>query len=1175
MAADTLALTPFALREELTSLICKDLLGPAGGTDEELPPYEDRVRERYLLGGLAPGGAGADPLAHLAHMTQGEAAQEEEADDGPDIPLTGDELGAEGLASDDGPADRQASLVDSLLLCSAGFTCMVDGSQTHMNVHTGWGRYERRHSEYPNEHGESPLVWKRVPVVNTAVLLPLQQGMGHASPCAEQPGVHLHWRILRHEGQWMISLFLANHQDMVRRRQDEHWIFQVQLRATAQDGSSPVFVQRREHLAAPGMDADTVQEVEDQALRYRHARVFAMGHGTSVRVQRLPEDPPHLARSVEADFLPVSDVRGQSPRNAQDDPALQGIVLEMRTLADMPQADLLQNLHRIHTAYAQWLGALQSQHLSGHEKAHTRATREVARALERLAEGIALLEHDTAALQAFRFANRAMHSQRVRSTLARLWRKSPEGDKPERTKLLAVLDQPAKAAWRLFQLVFMLINLPALTNPSHRDRSHPQEAVADLLWFSTGGGKTEAYLGLTAYTLALRRLQGPMGGYDATHGVAVLMRYTLRLLTLQQFQRAAALICACEMLRQAKPNLWGEEPFRLGLWVGGRTTPNSLKQAGEFLSRERKNMAGGFGSPLQMTTCPWCGSPITLNNIQVKDGTTQIKRCLTFCSDTTDHCPFTARQSPLEGLPVMVVDEEIYHRPPSLLIATVDKFAQMPWRGEIQLLFGRLLGQCPRHGFFTHNMDENVGTTHRAYGASPSATVREHGPLRPPDLIIQDELHLISGPLGSLVGLYENAVDALCEWEYEGKSVRPKVVASTATIRRAHDQIRNIFMRRAEVFPPQGLDSRDNFFARERDVSEEHPGRRYMGICATGRRLPQTTIRIYAAAMSAAQWLFDKYGDAVDPWMTTVGYFNSIRELAGTRRLVDDDIRARLRDAQQRMLGKRYIRRVEELTSRQSSQQIPVILEMLERGFRTDAAYASAAHKPYDVVLATNMISVGVDIDRLGLMIVNGQPKTTAEYIQATSRVGRAKEAPGLVLTIYNWARPRDMSHFENFYAYHRSFHRHVEALSVSPFAERALERGLAGVFFALMRHMETHLNAEEAAHAFGDVEPLYERITHLLTERASHICQDDRLVTLLQARLASLRDRWRERIRRTSGSIVSYARSDAHAAPLLNSPTQGKPRDYFTCPNSLRDVESTVALLLSDNSYGLFPTQE
>lgn len=328
-------------------------------------------------------------------------------------------------------------------------------------------------------------------------------------------------------------------------------------------------------------------------------------------------------------------------------------------------------------------------------------------------------------------------------------------------------------------------------------------------------------------------------------------------------------------------------------------------------------------------------------------------------------------------------------------------------------------------------------------GQFPAAKTKPSQLLRPPDLIIQDELHLISGPLGTLVGLYETAVDELAGWEVNGKKVRPKVIASTATIRQAQSQVNNLFLRKVRVFPPQGLDVKDNFFSRQRKPGPGNPGRRYLGICATGRRLKVALIRVYVAILSASQSLYEKYGSYADPWMTLVGYFNSIRELGGTRRLVEDDIRSRLSKMDNRGLAKRLRVILEELTSRRDSTDIPKILDQLETPFDPEReAKIKASRKagqkvdqlePIDVLLATNMISVGVDVRRLGIMAVAGQPKNTAEYIQATSRVGRTY--PGLVVTVYNWARPRDLSHYERFEHYHATFYQHVEALSLTPFA--------------------------------------------------------------------------------------------------------------------------------------------
>ncbi|MEI6046989.1 MAG: helicase-related protein, partial [Chloroflexota bacterium] len=614
-----------------------------------------------------------------------------------------------------------------------------------------------------------------------------------------------------------------------------------------------------------------------------------------------------------------------------------------------------------------------------------------------------LLATNEQAAQAFAFANRAMWQQRIQTLSAEKVRHSSPvpADNSE-------FDLPKNRSWRPFQLAFILLNLPSLTDVQHPDRSQDIKAIADLLWFPTGGGKTEAYLGLTAYTLGIRRLQGVVEGRSGLEGIAVIMRYTLRLLTIQQFQRAAALICACEMIRREdNGQTWGTTPFRLGLWVGQRTTPNTTRDSADAIKQLHGHYQGGsIGTPAQLTNCPWCGSKIDPGrNIRVDLYPKGQSRTLMYCGDSVGRCPFSARKSPEEGLPVIVVDEEIYRRLPSLLIATVDKFAQMPWNGATQMLFGQVDKYCPRHGFRSSEIED--ADSHTAAGNLPSVKSHDCKPLRPPDLIIQDELHLISGPLGTLMGLYESAVDRLSSWQVGGKTVRPKVIASTATIRRASNQVHAIFARQVNIFPPQGLEAADNFFARQRPPSEKAFGRRYLGICASGRRLKAALIRVYVAYLSASQFLYQKYGVLVDPWMTLVGYFNSMNELAGMRRLVEDDVRSRLGKMPQHGLALRRPPNLEELTSRKGSADIPRVLDLLETSFSEpvqDAGkgkgQASTGLRPLDVLLATNMISVGVDVKRLGLMVVAGQPKTTAEYIQATSRVGRS--FPGLVCVIYN-----------------------------------------------------------------------------------------------------------------------------------------------------------------------------
>jgi hypothetical protein len=698
----------------------------------------------------------------------------------------------------------------------------------------------------------------------------------------------------------------------------------------------------------------------------------------------------------------------------------------------------------------------------------------------------------------------------------------------------------------------------------HEDRIHPTDAIADLLWFPTGGGKTEAYLGLTAYTIGLRRLQGTLAGRSGEYGVAVLMRYTLRLLTLQQFQRATALICACEAIRRSEPKKWGNEPFRIGLWVGMKTTPNRTEDSEEFMKQKLgQYQPTSTGSPHQLTNCPWCGSKIDpgKQHIKVESFAKGQGRTLIYCGDALGRCLFSNKQSPSEGLPVLVVDEEIYRRLPTLLIATVDKFAQMPWNGSVQMLFGQVEGYCSRHGFRSPEIED--ADSHPArYGLSAARTLPKN-PLRPPDLIIQDELHLISGPLGTLVGLYETAVDKLASWEVDGKLVRPKVIASTATIRQARDQVHNLFLRKVQVFPPQGLDVKDNFFSCQREPSEDYPGRRYLGICATGRRLKAALIRVYTAVLAASQYLYENegYGERADPWMTLVGYFNSMRELGGTRRLVDDDIQSRLGKTDRRGLAKRSRLEVEELTSRKASTDIPIVLDKLEAKFIPDQAKKGNGHKPLDVLLATNMISVGVDVKRLGIMVVTGQPKTTAEYIQATSRVGRTY--PGLVFTVYNWARPRDLSHYERFEHYHATFYQHVEALSLTPFAPRAIDRGLAALLVSLVRLAGSELNANPKAGVISRNHPYVQAAVEAILARAWAV-GDAKTRDLVKQELEAKLDYWLEQATNSvGGSVLGYkTKKDGVTVGLLEEPGQGGWQP-FTCLNSLRNVEPSIGLIL------------
>jgi Helicase conserved C-terminal domain len=1104
---------------------------------------------------------------------------------------------AEEGGREDEPAEADSSQVAGLSPASIGLSFSVEQEATGILLTARWGQYLRRHSEIvTNTRGQPVTIWKRYQRGSGPHLIELREGpidIWRPEP-DEQPEVHVKGLVRHANDRWIVTLFLVNGQKEPKRLRDQAWLFQPEL-IVESPGNAPIFRQRN------GIELErSTPEERATAMLYRHHVSFAIGHGISVHAETLPGDTT-CAYQLETRVVPSYDIpRTESPSEAEL-PALQGLVLDMQVLAMSTPSELPTLLQPLVTAYATWIEA-QEQRLTDPssdlvcyvEVAHE-VLNQCRRTLERIQSGIRQLETDASARQAFQFMNRAMWLQRIHALYA-------EERRRDSSATLADMDKSINRSWRPFQLAFILLNLPALTDLHHSERSAQAGAIADLLWFPTGGGKTEAYLGLTSYTLAIRRLQGVIEGRSGQDGVAVIMRYTLRLLTLQQFQRAASLICACEMLRRADSAIWGTTPFRLGLWVGQRSTPNTTQDSERAIEEERgirstPTAFGGFaniGSPHQLTHCPWCGAPIDAGkNIVIERYSQGRSRTLTYCGDPYGQCMFSKAKSPNEGLPVLVVDEEIYRLLPALLIATVDKFAQLPWKGETQMLFGKVEKYCPRHGFRSADLDD--ADSHPATGRFPRVKSMPHAPLRPPDLIIQDELHLIAGPLGTLVGLYETAVDHLATWQVDGRAVRPKVIAATATIRRAEQQVKSLFLRRVSIFPPQGLDIEDNFFSRQRPPSTDMPGRRYIGICASGRRLKAALIRVYVAHLAAAQVLYERYGLAADPWMTLVGYFNSMSELGGVRRLVEDDVTSCLRKMDERGLARRTRPIVEELTSRKSSSQIPKVLSRLEQSFRdprsdtttnatstntsptqtaaeeqlgeTSTTSAPGIPRPIDVLLATNMISVGVDVKRLGLMVVTGQPKTTAEYVQATSRIGRIH--PGLVCVVYNWSRPRDISHYEQFEHYHATFYQQVEALSVTPFAPRALDRGLAALLTSYVRLTNTQFSKNEAASEVDSEEaaPYFEQAIKQITARADEITNEAEAVLRVRDDLEKLQDYWLRKARSLSG-LGYKTRNDGRTLGLLKDPEQGN-WEPFTCLNSLRDVEPMVQLILDERDLG------
>ncbi len=507
--------TPTTLRAELEDLVVKELLGPAGGPDEEVD--ESRASDRYLVGILAP------------RRTVIRAAESE--------PLASDGAGT----VEDGSADDLALPMDSLAPAAIGLTCTVQGECENLSVTASWGRYSReRSATITTPTGNPKMVWKRYPMGGKPLMVPLKEGDIAATPAdTEQPDVVLRGRVRKLDGDWVVSLFLVNAQlSATRRPKDDELVFQPEMRVSSADGK-PIFRKRRRRSTL--VDAEQLR----LEMLYRRHVEFAVGHGVAVDA-RVSAEAPTEAVELLTRVTPSYEVPVTTPPTAEDNPALAAVMLDMQQLAEMPETELLQSLRALTDSYADWIARNQARVEAGADEladfvAPAREAMDACgQARQRIEAGISLLASDPKAMRAFRFANRAMWQQRIHTLFS-------ERKRAGVASTLDELDLPANRSWRPFQLAFVLLNLPGVTGLDHPDRGESAAAVADLLWFPTGGGKTEAYLGLTAYTLALRRLQGVVGGRLGHAGVAVIMRYTLRLLTLQQFQRAAALICACEV----------------------------------------------------------------------------------------------------------------------------------------------------------------------------------------------------------------------------------------------------------------------------------------------------------------------------------------------------------------------------------------------------------------------------------------------------------------------------------------------------------------------------------------------------------------------------------------------------------------------------------------------------
>ncbi|OKJ41638.1 helicase-related protein [Streptomyces sp. CB01580] len=1031
-------------RDKFVKYLRRQLVGPDADVEETLVDPPDR---RYLMGTLYP--RGTEFHDHTS------AAGEQELSEN-----------AAGTGEEDGFADDPVAEANAWMPSSLGFSFFTDA--TTIEVTCSAARYE-------TQRDGGRRIWVRHPARSQTV--PIVRGTNGESVLDGHARLYIRWR--RHGVGHLVTCVLANahYEEEDPRNSWNLMLFQAGLEARTVDGKVLEYPSTRLNSRDP--------EEAELRVQYRHVLTRAVGHGCAVEWDESDEE----VTTLHAEVMPrkvVEHIRPDGPKNL---PVLNLAHLYRR---DLPVETLRTDLESFVEGYRTWYEARVAEASSNlpqwAQKPARRILGRVENALRRMESGTRILTEDSAAgehaREALRLANRAMALQMLHS------RSELAGTRRRRNDDVVEVSEPdGKASWHPFQLAFFLLVVEGLVNPSHDDRD-----TVDLIWFPTGGGKTEAYLLTACFEIAWRRLHyGPAGG-----GTAVISRYTLSLLTTQQFQRTATAICALEYMRLGHDGpegvALGSEPITVGLWVGKDTTPNKYIDAQTALG-ELKQMSEPDDRFL-LERCPWCGTEIVPqrhareSDFGIVASATEFSfRC------PRDTCVFH------DLLPVAVVDQHIYDQPPTFLLGTVDKFARLAWERDA----GRIFGGRGR---------------------------------RRPSLVIQDELHLLAGPLGTTVGLYEAAILELCAWD----GIRPKVIASTATIRRSEQQVQSLYGRSTQLFPPAGLDARYSYFT---SPDEKRPGRLYVGVMAQGHTSSTGTVHVGAAALQAPNDVCET-DDLRDAYWTVVAYHNSLRELGRTVTIARDDIPARLEHLTHDESARRELpdHSVVELTSNIPRAAQPRLLDRLGRPFSDGESISFLA--------TTNMLSVGVDVPRLGLMLMNGQPKTTSEYIQATSRVGR-RTVPGLVVTLFRSSKPRDRSHYESFGVYHSSLYRHVEPTSVTPWSPPSRDRALHAALTILVRH-GIGLSAEDRA---GDVLDHREAVQQVRDRIVKHVSDSDpEESAAAREQLDSRIEEWMQEanIARVEGSRLYYQPQGRGHMSLLTD--FGKQQGLWETAQSMRSVD-------------------
>jgi hypothetical protein len=971
---------------------------------------------------------------------------------------------------------------------SMGITCTLKKDVSNINVSVDFGMYESMNFQEVQEKEINVERWSKDIKEDTMFWSRRSFSFNHNFELGDLQEVELLPAIILRgyvhkicrDGERIFTLVLINGRETGNDRTviNANMIFQPHIRISSANEEKKIFT-------------STIRQVEikedfellEMDMLYSQYKCYGQGHGCSVNWGNEGEKETEEPEFVESSFIPEYNLKQMKAVQIDDLP-----VLSMEYIISIDASKVITELSYFVKKYKLWIDDEKIKVVTVEDRLRECAEEHIDNchfAYNRIKNAVKVLEDslnsDRIVWNAFVYANEAMLMQRVQTL------------KKQNKKV-----NSKEIKWYPFQLAFFLQELTSMAVPTSDDRK-----LVDLLWFPTGGGKTEAYLGIAAFTIFFRRMK-----YGETgEGVSIIMRYTLRLLTIQQFERASMLICACELLRK-KYNI-SEKAIEIGLWVGNELTPKNIDDAEKSLRKLRvgAKLSADEADPCQIKICPWCGTEFTVENYSTDKANSKMN---IQCHNNDCKC------HDMEGLPIRLLDQEIYERTPAFLVATVDKFAQITLKSEPAAIFG-------------------VGSS-----------------CNPPDLIIQDELHLISGPLGTMTGIYEAAITRVCE----KNNIPVKIVASTATIRNAENQIRALYGRNFTQFPPQGVSIDNSFFA-VKSEDTDRPARLYLGYMGVGTTFTTTLIRIYSSWLFASRYLIDLGFDenVIDNFWTLTGYFNSLRELGGTRTQVVDDIQSRYQHLKDRKFahlipkftGKNNYEFSEELTSRMGNDKIS---DIIQKGLKKPYTKLNS-EDVYDFILASNMISVGVDVGRLGTMAVAGQPKTNAEYIQATSRVGR--DNPGLVFMVYNSSRSRDRSHYEQFLRYHSALYRYVEATSLTPFSDRARDRGLQALFVTLCRYLIDNLRENSSAGNFNKDNKEIVMIERIIKEYVVKVDESE-LDDVLEE-LRDIEEAWHDK----TGGELYYKKKNKNE--LLKPDTDEYSR--FRTMNSMRSVEQQSGIYL------------